>query len=355
MRVSSFPLAHASLSSQQTPHVEAQATGRLIAAADIGSNSIHLTLARVGPNGEVDVLRKIKDQARLADSIEPGSGLSTGSMDRAIATLRRFAEIAERVGAEIRATATAAVRGAENRDEFVRRAAEEADLRVEVISGEEEARLAYLGVLHGLPRLRAQQVLCVDVGGGSTEALVGCKGVPYTRHSMPVGALTVTRNLLGPYPVPLARVQAARRHLCDAMRGVIAPILNLGYGPAVATGGTIQRLARISLAMAGGDPGSAAPPIAGYPLSRQALYDVVGCLSEAGTREERLQIPGMDPDRVDSLLGGGLIFEALSSVLGVECWTVATSALRIGVILDTASRHLPISLHLPASGLGAAS
>ncbi len=312
--------------------------GRPIAAMDIGSNSIHLTLARVFSDGRVDVMSQIKDPARLAATRDARGQMSEEGIERAVGTLLRFRKVADQHNAEIRTAATAAVRAARNADVLLQRAASEAGVRIEIVEGAEEARLVYVGVQNGLPRHAHERLLCVDVGGGSTELLLGHAGHVRAVASVPVGSVVVTREHLETAASMRRAVTEARRVLERRLAHCGDPLRRLGFDVAIATGGSIQRIARMAQAHATGDGRG---DLNGHRLPVEQLGRVTRMLSNADSPGARLRLPGIDPERSESLLGGALVFEALSQVLGIQAWTLSTAALRLGLIVDTWRRRTP--------------
>ncbi len=139
----------------------------VLAAIDVGTNAVRLELARLLANGSVELLHQERDPVRPGEGVFRTGVIPREVADRLLSTLRRYGALCRRYHAQVRAVATSAVREAKNRDEIVRRARDEAGLRLEVISGVEEARLITLGVLWGKPP--SARSLCVDIGGGSTE------------------------------------------------------------------------------------------------------------------------------------------------------------------------------------------
>lgn len=308
-------------------------SARPVAAIDVGSNSVQLTLARV-EGDRVLIIDRLKDPARLGAAVGPDGRLDPAVAARMIDTFRAFRRRVDAHGALVRATGTAALRAARDADAFIERIARETGIVIERISGAEEGRLVLVGVLHGLPRLRAARPLCVDVGGGSSELILGREGRVAAVASLPLGSLVIRRRWLGDDPVGK---RAARRALDEVTRRLehrAGDARRMGFTDAVATGGSIQRIARIALALDGKNPVS----VHGQRLGRDALRAVVDRLMRAPTTAARRAIPGMDPERADSLLGGALIFEALARLLDLDAWTVSMDALRTGLIVDTARR-----------------
>lgn len=305
--------------------------GRPIAVIDIGSNSIHLTLARVHA-GRIETLMRLKDAARLAAHLGPDGALDATSVDRAVATLGRFRDLADVQGAEIRATATAALRAARNRDVFIERAWREAGVRVELISGHAEAALTYRGVRHGLPQMVAagDRLLSVDVGGGSSELAVGGEARPEFSTSVALGSLNSTTRYLAD-PITKAKMRRAWRVLNAGFQPALAAVRQVGFRHAVATSGSIQRLARLL------HPDTRS--LHGSSMTRAEIDQVTLQLAQARTQQERRRLPGMDPERADSLLGGALVYKVLTHGLDIDTWIISVTALRTGLLLDTFERR----------------
>ena len=144
-----------------------------LAAVDIGTNSFHLVIAEVeGYSGNFKILGREKEIVRLGTGSTDMKYLSEDAMTRGINTLKRFKGLADSASAPLRAIATSAVREAKNQNVFIERALKEAGVRIEIASGFEEARFIYLGILQALP-VFDKKILLIDIGGGSTEFLIG--------------------------------------------------------------------------------------------------------------------------------------------------------------------------------------
>ena len=163
----------------------------VLAAVDIGTNSVHLVVARVGEN-TIEVLEREREMVRLGSSAGDMKHLTPAAINRGIEALVRFKQVAAIHGAAMRAVATSAVREAANRAVFIDRARAEG-IEVEVISGFEEARLIHLGVLQAVPVFDRQVLVC-DIGGGSTELVVGTRGEILTARSLKLGAIRLSRR-----------------------------------------------------------------------------------------------------------------------------------------------------------------
>lgn len=187
-------------------------SSRRLAAIDIGTNSFHLVVVDVKPNGSFTIRGRERETVRLGEGMTDMKHLGDEAMDRAIRVLQRFRMIAENHRSSIRAVATSAVREALNGDAFVSRVWNEVGIEMEVVSGFEEARLIYLGVLQALP-VFDQRILLIDIGGGSTEFLVGESGIVHYANSLKVGAVRFWRRFFQDKQLTSKAVQACREHL----------------------------------------------------------------------------------------------------------------------------------------------
>jgi len=312
-----------------------------LAAIDIGTNSVHMLIARLAPSGRFEVLTRQKEMVRLGSGQGEMKHLEPDAIDRGIATLDRCRSLADSFGAPIVAVATSAVREAENSHDFLARARVEAGVDVEVISGYEEARLIQLGVLQALPVFE-RQLLLVDVGGGSTEVLFGERGEVISARSVKLGSLRMTRRCFPKGVVEAGSLERAR----ESVRAGIAPLVHevesLAHDVAVATSGTAETLARMAIEARGE---SAPQSMNAATMTSEELTSVVESLAAARTPDERRRLPGIDAARADILLGGAVVLEQIGLALGVEHWTISDYALREGVLLDAAHRLGGGTLH----------
>jgi len=165
----------------------------VIAAIDVGTNSFHLIVASVDRKGILNVITREKEMVRLGSSGTDMKYLEEAAIERGIATLKAFSELARSEKAIIRAVATSAVREALNKNVFQDRALSEVGVEIEVVSGVEEGRLIYLGALHALP-IYNKQTLVIDIGGGSTETIIGKVGNLIHVNSEKLGAIRLTKR-----------------------------------------------------------------------------------------------------------------------------------------------------------------
>lgn len=317
-----------------------------VAVVDIGSNSVCLLVAKRQPDGQIAIVDKLKDTPRLRDEIDSDGKLTEVGAARTLAALRLFAQVIRQHDAKPRIVATAALRAAKNGADFVARAKSDAGLDVEIVTGEEEARLAFLGALTGLGDGSARDkpghegllhgtTLVADVGGGSSELVLGLDGHAHATVSEPIGALTVTRDWLGDDPVSVEAIARARQHVRETLEPAMPTFRDRPGLRAIATSGTIQRVARIACALSG-DPRQ---DVHGMEINAATMRRVIDAMAAAPRLADRLRIPGMDPSRADILLGGALIYEGLTEALDLPQWTVSMAGLRMGVIHELLAAH----------------
>jgi len=313
----------------------------VIAAIDIGTNSIHLVVARVsGPLG-FEVVEREKEMVRLGSGGGDMKHLDDGAIDRGIAVLARFREVADVHGARVAAVATSAVREAENRSVFLVRARAEAGVDVQTISGVEEARLIHLGVLQAVPVFDRTLLLC-DIGGGSTELLVGRKGEALAARSMKLGAIRLTQRFFPDGRAEAGAVDSCRRHVRAAIASFAGQVRRPGFDVAVGSSGTIGALCAMAVARR---EQPSPRTWNNFELSRQDLAAVVRSLVKAPTVAARAKLPGLEPRRADIILAGALILEQVFEEFGIGAMTFSDYALREGVLLDAWQRRHGGSLH----------
>ena len=313
----------------------------VLAAIDIGTNSVHMVVARVAGNDRFEVITRLKEMVRLGSGQGEMKHLEPDAIDRAVAALTRCRQLADSLDATVFAVATSAVREARNASDFLVRAWAESGVDVQVISGHEEARLIRLGVLQALPVWDRDMVL-LDVGGGSTEVVFGRgEDVSYAR-SIKLGSLRMTRSFFADGVVSSKAVGACR----DFVRGRLAPMLreatHLPFDVAVASSGTAEALAVMALVR---DGETLPQTMNGAVLERSALGRVIDDLAGAPTVEARRQLPGIDAARADILLGGAIVIEQICDALGIDQLVISEYALREGVLLDGLHRMRGGSLH----------
>ncbi|MEH1911614.1 Ppx/GppA phosphatase family protein [Nostoc sp.] len=313
---------------------------RIIAAIDLGTNSLHMVVVKIDPTlPAFSIIAREKETVRLGDR-----NLSTGELKpeiikKAIASLGRFQEVAKTINAEtIIAVATSAVREAPNGKDFLHRIETELGLSVDLISGQEEARRIYLGVLSGM-EFHNQPQMIVDIGGGSTELILGDSNEPRTLTSTKVGAVRLTSELITTDPISNTEFQQLQAYTSGMLERSVDEVLGnlqLGESPRlVGTSGTIETLAMIHAR----EKSSVIPStLNGYQFSLKDLRELVNRLRKL-SNSERAAIPGMPDKRAEVILAGAVILQEAMTLLGSESVTVCERSLREGVIVDWMLTH----------------
>jgi exopolyphosphatase/guanosine-5'-triphosphate,3'-diphosphate pyrophosphatase len=280
-----------------------------VAAVDIGTNSTRLLVADVSGQGADAVLEPVQREmriTRLGQGVDAQRTLRADAIERTVTVLREYGEIIERLGAErVRATATSASRDASNRDEFFDPATEALrGTRPELLSGEDEAALSFLGATAGLQE--PTPYLVIDVGGGSTEFVLGTDK-PEGLISVDVGCVRLTEQYLHgdpPAPEELSNaVSAVHDHLADVEREIPGVA---GAATVVGLAGTVTTLAAVELGLVDYDPKFTHH----FRLTRAAAEDVFRTLATEPIAQRRHN-PGLDPGRVDVIVGGAIVVVAI--------------------------------------------
>ncbi len=308
-----------------------------IGALDLGTNSFHLLVADVRPDGSFEALSKEKAMIRLGDVVSRKGRITSDAADVAVATVRRFKLLAEAAGAtEIHAVATSAMRQAANGDAVVDRMKEEAGVRVEVISGLREAQLIF-GAIRASVLLEPAPALCFDLGGGSVEIMVGDAGGLHWATSENLGVGRLTADYVSSDPISKDDRRRLRAHLVDALTPVADAVA--AYEPKLFVGssGTLEDLAHMVAARRATDvPDSLNQLSFGrdefLPLHKEILTTPA---------DGRLRFEGLEARRVDLIPAGSLFLETAMELFGFEELTVSEWALREGIVLDAIRRHDP--------------
>lgn len=306
-----------------------------LAAVDVGTNSLHLVVARTTDGDRFEVISREKEMVRLGSGSTDMKELAPDAVDRAVAALDRFRRIADSHGAPLRAVATSAVREAQNRDLLLHRARDEARVDIEVVSGVEEARLIHLGVLQALEVFDRRLLLC-DIGGGSTELLIGEQGEVLASVSLKLGAIRLTNRFFAHERLHPSAVDSCRRHIQELLSSFERQVRDHGFEVAVGSSGTIEQVLRIARGLGGEEP---LRTLNGATLSRQQVAAVVKAAVAARRAGTTGDLPDLDVKRADILLAGVLVLEGVVERFGIEELVVSEYALREGVFLDTIARR----------------
>ena len=304
---------------------------KLLAAVDVGTNSFHLVIVRLLPDGGFAVVGKEKIVVRLGEAPRQMKHLTESAMQRGVEAITLFRHMTDRKRARIRAVATSAVREALNGTEFIDRVRKETGVEMEVVSGFEEARLIYLGVLQALP-IYDRTIALFDIGGGSTEVLVGNQGTPLYANSFKIGAIRMTQRFLPDEKVKQKQVDRLRLYVRGELYFASRKVRERKPDLLIASSGTAQTIAAMAVAASGrGVPDH----MNGIEVTLEEVRPIVERILAAETNEERAAIPGCDPRRADILAAGAVVLQTTVQELGFDRFTISGYALREGIILDT--------------------
>jgi len=295
-------------------------------AVDLGSNSFHMFVVRV-VNDELHILDRMRDRVRLAAGLDSNSHLTEEAQARALSSLERFGERLRDIPPQlVRAVGTNTLRRAHDATAFLRRSSEALGHQIEIISGLEEARLIYLGVSHSLPD-SPERRLVVDIGGGSTECVVGERFEPIEAASLYMGCVGYSIRFFPEGQVSeenLARAETAARVELETIE---RKLKTLGWHKSFGSSGTIIAIEEILRASDWSSQG----------ITRKGLRKLRKALLRADNMKD-LSLPGLKSDRAPVLPGGLAILNAVFESLEIEEMKSTTGALREGILYDLLGR-----------------
>lgn len=305
--------------------------GVIRAFIDLGTNSVRLSVVRFEAGQVHTVLAQRKQTVRLGEGEYADGRLQLAAMRRAAAVCREFAEMARgKQAASITAIATSATRDAANQAEFLDLLRREADLEVEVVSGREEARLIYMGVAGGL-HLGHRRALFIDIGGGSTELIVGDQREAQFLESLKLGAIRLSSLFFRPDemgPVTAERYALIKHHVAGAAVRALGEIRALSPELVVGSSGSIENLADMAVRREKGRSRERSDTVSLASL-RATITQLRGL-----SVEQRKQVPGMNPARADIIIAGAAVLETILELSGLSGFQVSDRGLRDGLIAD---------------------
>ncbi|MGW5822130.1 Ppx/GppA phosphatase family protein [Streptomyces noursei] len=303
---------------------------------DVGSNTVHLLVVDAHPGARPLPAYSHKAELRLTELLDEDGAINEAGVHRLVRTIQEAMQVAEDKGVEdVLPFATSAVREATNGEEVLRHVTEETGVTLQVLSGEDEARLTFLAARRWLG-WSAGRLLVLDIGGGSLEIAYGLDEDPDVGVSLPYGAGRLTGSGLRADPPDPEDVRALRRQVRAGIARVVSDFSRYGTpDQIVGTSKTFKALARIA-----GAARSAEGLYVQRELSRKKLEEWVPRLARMNA-QERAALPGVSEGRARQLLAGALVAEAAMDLFGVETLEICPWALREGVILRRLD-HLPV-------------
>jgi exopolyphosphatase / guanosine-5'-triphosphate,3'-diphosphate pyrophosphatase len=298
-----------------------------MAAVDLGSNSFHMVVARAH-HGQVAIVDRLREMVRLASGLGSRGHLDSESQDRALAALRRFGQrIKDMQADQVRVVGTNTLRKAKNADAFLSAAEEALGHPVEVISGMEEARLVYLGVSHHIDGSSGHN-LVIDIGGGSTELIIGEGLAPVFMESLSIGCVGLSQKFFEGGRLTRKRFTRARVAASQELRPVAASFRRRGWKFAIGSSGTIRTAESVVAQLGLEDDG----------ITLAALENMIELMIEA-RHVDKLSLPGLGADRAPVFAGGIAILAEFIRVFGVNRLAVSDGALREGLLYDMIGRR----------------
>ena len=316
-----------------------------LAAIDVGSNTIRLTVAQVEEDGTYRILDEEREMVRLAEHLDRTGRLSDEALERALTAIGKMKAIADGFEVtEIRAIATSAVREAANGRAFLREVLRRHKVRIDIISGEEEAQLAFRSATRHF-NLEGRSSAVVDIGGGSLEVILAAGTIIDQVHSLPLGAVRVTERFVRSDPLREKDWKLMRKEIDRGLRALGRSALRAEI--MVGSGGSFTALAHMAKWQREERHGS----VQGYMLTPAEVVHLLGRLRDAPL-EARRQIPGLSPDRADIIIAGATVISRLIKRLGTQQILVNERGIRDGLLLqmvaDLSGR--PAAAQLPPPG-----
>ncbi len=299
----------------------------VVSFIDLGTNSVRMLVVRLNPNYSYTVISQEKEVVRLGESEFGDNTLRREAMDRTVLVCQKFVQLSQAYGAdEIIMIATSAAREATNQNVLVERMREEAEVELGVVSGIEEARLIYLGVSSGID-LGPRSALFIDIGGGSTEVIIGEQDSYSMLDSLKLGAIRTTSMFIPEGhkgPVDDGVYNKMKRHARGVMVHTVRSASMVKIDQVWGSSGTVINLAEMAVKAYGGRPGV---------LRYSHLKKLAAMLRSLDLASRRL-VPGINPDRADIILGGAAILETFMEGLRIEELYVSDRGVLNGMLVD---------------------
>jgi exopolyphosphatase / guanosine-5'-triphosphate,3'-diphosphate pyrophosphatase len=308
---------------------ELEKKAKVVGFVDVGTNAIRLLVVRLNPNLSYTCISQEKEVVRLGENEFKDNLLKPDAMDRAILVCKKFSELAKTYGAtKVIAVGTSAIREAHNREKFLQRILAETGLDLHVISGLEEARLIYCGILSGVD-IGEENAIFIDLGGGSIEFAIGNQNEILYLDSIKLGAIRLTSKFIGEGwngRIRYKQYKNIKKEVSGSINRVASEVRAFNTKLAFGSSGTIINLAEIGHRMFKSGAKS-------QVLSRKTLKKTAQILC-ALNLEERKRIPGINPERADILVAGAAAIDAIMEEFGLEEIKVSHKELRDGLLVD---------------------
>ena len=300
-----------------------------IAAIDLGSNSFHMVVAEER-EGQLVILDRIREMVRLAAGLDAKGNLDPAVEQAALDCLQRFGQrLRDLPSDSVSAVGTNTLRNTRNADQFLREARERLGHPIEIISGIEEARLVYQGVVHLLEPDQRDKLI-IESGGGSTELIIGRDFNPRMMESLEMGCVTMTRQFFPDGKITSKRINKARIAVLQKMKPVRNSFRNQGWDVVIGASGTNKSAGSVARELGLVQPGG--------DVSDQALREILKQIQKFD-KIDAIQLRGLSERRVPVFLGGIIVLAGVFEALGIDFMQVSEGALREGLLYDMLGRR----------------
>ena len=300
---------------------------RMMAAVDLGSNSFHMIVASLEADGTLKIIDRIKEMVRLSAGLDSKNNLSEETQERALECLSRFSQRLQNIHEnDIRITGTNTLRIAENSNKFIKKAKKVLGHRIDIISGVEEARLVYHGAVYSLAELGNKR-LVVDIGGGSTEIIIGKNNKPMQLESLEMGCVSITKKFFSDGIINKLKIKKADIFARQMVEPERQSYLKIGWEQCVGTSGSIRSISKVLLAT----------EITDGTITDKGLKKLLDILLEFELIKN-IKLDGLNSDRRQVFIGGVIVLNAVFKALKLKEMIASDGALREGLMLDMVGR-----------------
>ncbi len=317
-----------------------------VAVIDVGTNTFHLLITDVNPEGEFYIKHKFKEMVKLGEGGIDTDRIAEPAFQRGLNAIKKYSQfIQQHKCNRIIAFATSAVRTAKNGQDFIDKVYEQTGIAIRIINGNEEAALIYEGVKNGIQLSSEEPVLIMDIGGGSVEFIVANSLHPLLLRSLKLGASRIYETFKPSDPITPHEITRIENYYYQELKSLIEEVKEFKVKKLIGTSGAFETLATM-IAYQNGDTLSAEGNINGYRFHPEQFNKIYQQLI-ASNREQRLQIQGMDKQRVDLINVAAILIATIQKHLSLQQFLVSTYALKDGIFFT----HLGCKIH----GMGASS
>lgn len=300
----------------------------MLAAVDLGSNSFHMIVARLSDDGSLQIIDRLKEMVRLGAGLDDKNNLSKGAQQKAFDCLERFGQRLQGIKSEnIQIVGTNTLRKAKNSSQFLKDAQQLLGHQIDIISGIEEARIIYLGVSHTIASPDDKKRLVLDIGGGSTETIIGKQFTPILMESLFMGCVSMTQKFFTDGSITKKQLKKANIFARRELERISYPFLKMGWKQVIGTSGSIRSIAKVIQ-----EEG-----LAENNITAKAMDQLGKRLIEIG-HIDKLKLSGLSEERRPVFVGGFVVLNAIIESLNIESISVSDGSLREGLLYDLLGR-----------------